>query len=54
MQGPVSSPEVILVDQNATQAEAGGSVVRDAGVAEGPVETVDHGQEERAQEHEDV
>ena len=43
----MSSPEVILVDQDATQAEAGGSGVRDAGGVEGPAETVDPGQEDR-------
>ena len=54
VQGLVSSLEVILVDQDATQAKAGGSGVRDADDVEGPVKTVDPRQEERAKEQEDV
>ena len=54
VQGPVSSPEVILVDQDATQVGVKGSEAKDAGDVEGPAETVDPRQEERAKEQEDV
>ena len=50
MQGLVPSPEVIVVDEEATQVGAGVSEAKDADGMEGPVETENPKQDEMAKE----
>ena len=47
-------PEVIVVDEEATQVGAGVSEAKDAGGVEGPAETEDPKQDEGAKEQEDA
>ena len=50
MQDPVTSHEVILVDEDSTQAGAGASEAKDAGGVEGSAGIEDSRQEEMAKE----